>query len=112
VVSAAASAPVAPPASSRAASPSLPDERTAPSFLFESVENGSAVGRHSILAARPRVELTAREQQVTVVDHRRQTRRTAESGDPLAVLRELAAPMRTGDYGRYLLALAERGVGR
>ena len=29
-----------------------------------------------------------------------------------ARLRELAAPMRTGDYGRYLLALAERGVGR
>jgi len=72
----------------------LPDERSAPSFLFESVENGTAVGRHSILAARPRLELTARAQHVTVVDHRRQTRRTMESADPLAVLRELAAPYR------------------
>jgi anthranilate synthase component 1 len=72
----------------------LPDERTAPSFLFESVENGSAVGRHSILGARPCLELTARAQQVTVVDHRRQTRRSAEAADPLSVLRELAAPYR------------------
>jgi anthranilate synthase component 1 len=72
----------------------LPDERTAPSFLFESVENGSAVGRHSILGARPRLELTARGNQTLVVDHRRQTRRSGESVDPLALLRELAAPYR------------------
>jgi len=72
----------------------LPDERTAPSFLFESVENGVQVGRHSILAARPAIELTARARTTTVVDHRRQTRRTSEAQDPLAVLRELAAPYR------------------
>ena len=72
----------------------LPDERTAPSFLFESVENGANVGRHSILAARPAVELTARANRATVVDHRRQTRRAMECADPLALLRELAAPFR------------------
>ena len=72
----------------------LPDERTAPSFLFESVENGASVGRHSILGARPSIELTARGFSCTIVDHRRQTRRTVESGDPLALLRELAAPHR------------------
>ncbi len=72
----------------------LPDERTAPSFLFESVENGVNVGRHSILAARPAVELTARGFATTVVDHRRQTRRTEERRDPLELLRELAAPYR------------------
>jgi anthranilate synthase component 1 len=72
----------------------LPDERTAPSFLFESVENGTAVGRHSILGARPAVELTARGFDATVVDHRRQTRRTSRCEDPLALLRELAAPLR------------------
>jgi anthranilate synthase component 1 len=72
----------------------LPDERTAPSFLFESVENGVQVGRHSILAARPAIELTARGRATTIVDHRRQTRRSADGQDPLAVLRELAAPYR------------------
>ena len=72
----------------------LPDERTAPSFLFESVENGVNVGRHSILAARPSIELTARGFATTIVDHRRQTRRSVESRDPLALLRELAAPNR------------------
>ena len=70
----------------------LPDERTAPSFLFESVENGANVGRHSILGARPAIELTSRAFQTTIVDHRRQTRRSIESRDPLAVLRDLAAP--------------------
>jgi anthranilate synthase component 1 len=69
----------------------LPDERTAPSFLFESVENGASVGRHSILGARPALELTSRGSSTTIVDRRRQTRRTVESHDPLAILRELAA---------------------
>ncbi len=72
----------------------LPDERTAPSFLFESVENGASVGRHSILAARPVLEVSARGFDATVVDHRRRTRRTVLTRDPLALLRELAAPFR------------------
>ncbi len=72
----------------------LPDERTAPSFLFESVENGASVGRHSILGARPALEITSRGFSTTVVDHRRQTRRTVECRDPLALLRELAEPYR------------------
>jgi len=72
----------------------LPDERTAPSFLFESVENGATVGRHSILGARPVLELSSRGFTTTITDHRRRTRRTLESRDPLAVLRELAAPLR------------------
>jgi len=72
----------------------LPDERTAPSFLFESVENGASVGRHSILAARPALELAATAGATTVTDHRRQTTRTVEHADPLALLRELAEPFR------------------
>jgi anthranilate synthase component 1 len=63
----------------------LPDERTAPSFLFESVENGSSVGRHSILGARPLLELSARAGDATIVDHRDGTRRAFASDDPLAV---------------------------
>jgi anthranilate synthase component 1 len=76
----------------------LPDERTAPSFLFESVENGTNVGRHSILGARPVLELSSKGFATTIVDHRRRTRRSigeAQGGrDPLALLRELAAPYR------------------
>ena len=72
----------------------LPDERTAPSFLFESVENGSSVGRHSILGARPLLELSARAGDAEIVDHRGGTRRAFASDDPLAVLRELARPHR------------------
>ena len=54
-----------------------PDERTAPSFLLESVENqpGSGrsalgQGRYSILGARPAVEVLAAGDRVTVTDHR------------------------------------------
>lgn len=35
------------------------DERTAPSFLLESVEGGERQGRHSILGAGPRIEVVA-----------------------------------------------------
>jgi anthranilate synthase component 1 len=72
----------------------LPDERTAPSFLFESVESGSSVGRHSILGARPVVEITARGDTATVADHRRRTRRVERGCDPLVLLRELAGAHR------------------
>ena len=46
------------------------DERTAPSFLFESVEGGERVGRHSLLGADPRIEIVARAHEVTVSDRR------------------------------------------
>src|SRR5690606_21119769 len=41
-----------------------PDERTAPSFLFESVENGATVGRHSFIGAQPAIEVLARGHEV------------------------------------------------
>ena len=46
-----------------------PDERTAPSFLFESVEGGERQGRHSILGARPALETIAKREQVTLEAH-------------------------------------------
>ncbi len=70
------------------------DARTAPSFLFESVEHGSAVGRHSLLGAQPRVEVVAKGSSVEVIDHRTGARRQRQGADPLAVVRELAAPDR------------------
>ena len=61
------------------------DERTAPSFLFESVEGGANVGRHSFLGARPCVEVLARGHEVTVVDHRTGETTTTHEDDPLSV---------------------------
>lgn len=66
------------------------DDRTAPSFLFESVEQGGAVGRHSMLGARPAIEVLAKERLVTLVDHRRGTTRALEQDDPLEVVRSLS----------------------
>ncbi|MCZ6735925.1 MAG: anthranilate synthase component I, partial [Planctomycetota bacterium] len=37
-----------------------PDDRTAPSFLLESVESGTTVGRYSFLGAQPVIEVIAR----------------------------------------------------
>ena len=53
------------------------DERTAPSFLFESVENGATVGRHSYLGAQPSLEVVARGHEVTVIDRTAGTSVTA-----------------------------------
>jgi anthranilate synthase component 1 len=68
-----------------------PDQRTAPSFLLESVENGLHQGRHSILGARPAIEVVAKEQRVTIENHRTGERSTSETSDPLATLRDLAS---------------------
>jgi anthranilate synthase component 1 len=46
------------------------DERTAPSFLLESVEGGERQGRHSVLGAQPALEVLASGTRVTVTDRR------------------------------------------
>lgn len=70
-----------------------PDERTAPSFLLESVEGGDKQGRHSLLGARPMIELSASETEITEIDHRSDTRTTRATDDPLAEIRR-----RTSDW--------------
>ena len=70
------------------------DDREAPSFLFESVENGDAVGRHSYIGAQPSVEVIARGHKVTVIDHRTGERTTDTVDDPLDVCREITAAWR------------------
>ncbi|MEY4183136.1 MAG: hypothetical protein RLZZ217_1762 [Planctomycetota bacterium] len=64
------------------------DARLAPSFLFESVEQGGQVGRFSLLGSRPMLEVIARGNEVTI---RRpdaaEVRRTVTN--PLDVLRDL-----------------------
>ena len=66
-----------------------PDERTAPSFLLESVEGGERQGRHSILSAQPAFELTAKQGSVTILDHLTGRHATAVThADPLSIPRE------------------------
>lgn len=72
-----------------------PDERTAPSFLLESVEGGERQGRHSILSAQPAFELTAHEHDVTILDHLScQPAVTMREADPLAAPRARLADVR------------------
>ncbi len=68
------------------------DERTAASFLFESVEQGGAVGRYSMLGAQPALELIARGRSVRVIEHSAATgttERTIDCDDPLVVARDM-----------------------
>ena len=67
-----------------------PDERTAPSFLLESVEGGERVGRHSLLGSRPVMEVVAHAEQVELIDHRLNATISREGEDPFDVLRAIA----------------------
>ncbi|MEM1184425.1 MAG: anthranilate synthase component I [Planctomycetota bacterium] len=73
-----------------------PDERTAPSFLLESVEGSQRQARYSILGSRPRLEVVAFGNTVTVRDHTKQMVRatTDRSNDPIETLRRLADSIR------------------
>ncbi|CAI0443578.1 unnamed protein product [Linum tenue] len=86
------------------------DDREAPSFLFESVEPGFRVsrvvsdeflpilscslmgdqGRYSVVGAQPAVEIVAKENEVTIMDHERGllTEQTAE--DPMTIPRTIS----------------------
>jgi anthranilate synthase component 1 len=61
-----------------------PDDRDAPSFLFESVVGGDAAGRYSFVGARPALELVATRGEVATVDNVRGTRTVSAVADPLA----------------------------
>ncbi len=68
-----------------------PDERTAPSFLLESVEGGERQGRYSILGSRPALEVGVRAGRASITDHRATTRREEACEDPIALVRSLTA---------------------
>jgi len=62
-----------------------PDERMAPSFLFESVVEGTTVGRYSFVGAQPVAEMICRGFSVEFKDHLDTRRsRAYRSEDPLA----------------------------
>ncbi len=71
-----------------------PDERTAPSFLLESVEGGERAGRHSMLGARPSIEVVAYDRRVRVADHRAGQTQEFEDADPLTIPKRLSAGFR------------------
>jgi len=80
------------------------DDRSAPSFLFESVENGDEVGRFSFLGADPTLEIIAYEHEVKIVDHEtgKEEKRTCQN--PLELVREIskhwivASPLTMEDF--------------
>ncbi|CAL5228808.1 g12007 [Coccomyxa viridis] len=61
------------------------DDREAPSFLFESVVNGTQTGRYSFVGAQPAMEVVARENSVTVIDHHTRQRTITQETDPMEV---------------------------
>ncbi|KAH9609742.1 hypothetical protein KSS87_012732 [Heliosperma pusillum] len=67
------------------------DDREAPSFLFESVEPGktSSVGRYSVVGAQPSMEIVAKENLVTVMDHYRGKRTEENVEDPMSVPKKI-----------------------
>ncbi len=77
------------------------DERTAPSFLLESVEGGERQGRYSILGSRPAMEVTVRAGDARVVDHRTGADERRDCPDPIELIRGLTAGWRSvhpGDH--------------
>ncbi|KAF8018844.1 hypothetical protein BT93_H3666 [Corymbia citriodora subsp. variegata] len=68
------------------------DDRDAPSFLFESVEPGlqvSSIGRYSFIGAQPTIEIVAKENMVTIMDHEEGSRTEEIVDDPMVVPRRI-----------------------
>ncbi|XP_038988533.1 anthranilate synthase alpha subunit 1, chloroplastic-like [Phoenix dactylifera] len=68
------------------------DDWAAPSFLFESVEQGSSgsnVGRYSVVGAQPAIEIVAKENMVTVMDHESGRRTEEFVEDPMQIPRKI-----------------------
>ncbi|KAH9626716.1 hypothetical protein KSS87_017415 [Heliosperma pusillum] len=67
------------------------DDREAPSFLFESVEPGknSSCGRYSVVGAQPSMEIVAKENLVTVMDHHEGKMTEELVEDPMSVPKKI-----------------------
>ncbi|EEF35519.1 anthranilate synthase alpha subunit 1, chloroplastic [Ricinus communis] len=69
------------------------DDREAPSFLFESVEPGSrdsSVGRYSVIGAQPAIEIVAKENKVTIMDHEEGSLTEDFAEDPMTIPRRIS----------------------
>ncbi|KAI3922715.1 hypothetical protein MKW98_006846 [Papaver atlanticum] len=68
------------------------DDRDVPSFLFESFEQDvriSNAGRYSIIGARPTMEIIAKENVVTIMDHEEGSKTEEIVEDPMVIPRRL-----------------------
>ncbi|KAM0941444.1 putative anthranilate synthase [Dioscorea sansibarensis] len=68
------------------------DDREAPSFLFESVEQasrGTNVGRYSVVGAQPAMEIVAKENTVVIMDHEEGKMSEEFVEDPMQVPRRI-----------------------
>ncbi len=75
-----------------------PDDRLAPSFLFESVIDGDRVGRYSYLGAQPVAQIVAYGHDVTFTDSQEPANsRQYRSDDPLTEMDKLTAAWRLAD---------------
>ena len=70
-----------------------PDDRDAPSFLFESVEQGGGVGRYSLIGVRPILEVVARGAALEIIRHGTDGTEVEDRAgmDPFELLRTLSA---------------------
>ncbi|KAK9913711.1 hypothetical protein M0R45_037520 [Rubus argutus] len=65
------------------------DDREAPSFLFESVDQ-STQGRFSVVGAQPTMEIVAKENKVTIMDHEEGCLTEEFVEDPLAIPKRIS----------------------
>ncbi|KAJ4732079.1 Anthranilate synthase component 1 [Rhynchospora pubera] len=68
------------------------DDREAPSFLFESVEQGpkgTNMGRYSVVGAQPVVEIVAKEHSVSIMDHEEGKLTEEKVDDPMSIPRRI-----------------------
>ncbi|XP_020086605.1 anthranilate synthase alpha subunit 1, chloroplastic-like [Ananas comosus] len=69
------------------------DDKEAPSFLFESVQQGSqgaTMGRYSVVGARPTMEIVAKENVATITDHEEGRTREETVEDPMQIPRRIS----------------------
>ncbi|KAJ4797845.1 Anthranilate synthase [Rhynchospora pubera] len=68
------------------------DDRDAPSFIFESVEQGSKginMGRYSVVGAQPAMEIVAKENSVSIMDHEKGQLIEEHVPDPMSIPRQI-----------------------
>jgi anthranilate synthase component 1 len=75
------------------------DSREAPSFLFESVEDGEKQGRYSFVGSKPKMEVLGAGSKVTVMNHAKESREVLSVSDPLSVPERLSENWQIGDTG-------------
>ncbi|KAL3160773.1 hypothetical protein ABBQ38_009186 [Trebouxia sp. C0009 RCD-2024] len=73
------------------------DDRSAPSFLFEAVNNGTQQGRYSYVGAQPSIEIIARGNDVRIEDRERGTTSHTTSEDPMSIPADMSAGWQVAD---------------